>query len=105
MQTLLTKHGMQKDRDVERYRAARKALVVLDPTGSWQQTLLPLLHQDIHPPIRGQAASTTVSNKRKSRNGLESEGRRSLSWIWRSMPQFDSATDVTNKQELEDGEF
>ena len=103
MQTLLDRHGMQKDRDVERYRAARKALVALNPSGSWQQYLLPLLQQDIHPPIRGQATNVTVARRHQGRYGLESEGRRTLSWIWRSMPQAECTSDEATKEELEDG--
>lgn len=104
MQSLLDSHGEQRDRDVKRYRAARKALVVLDPSGVWQKNLQPLLQQDIHAPIRGQATSIKVSKKRKSgKENLESEGRRTLSWIWRAIPQSDGASDEAVSQELEEG--
>lgn len=106
MQTLLESHATQRDRDVERYRAARKALVVLDPAGSWQKNLRPLLQQDIHAPIRGQATSVKVGKKRKGGKGnLESEGRRTLSWIWRAIPQTEGTSDEAVNQELEEGSF
>lgn len=106
MQTLLESHATQRDRDVERYRAARKALVVLDPAGSWQKNLRPLLQQDIHAPIRGQATSVNVGKKRKGGKGnLESEGRRTLSWIWRAIPQTEGTSDEAINQELEEGSF
>ena len=105
MQTLLDKHAAYRDRDVERYRDACKALVVLYPTGDWQSTLRPLLSSDILPPIRGQATSVRVPSKRKPHHkNLESEGRRTLSWIWRSIPQCDASSDESEKQDLEEGE-
>lgn len=107
MQALLDKHGLYRERDIERYKAARKALVILDPAGAWQQHLKPLLPQDIHPPIRGQEVTAKGRAKgKRARNGtvLESEGRRTLSWIWRAIPQADSAdNDVIAAKELEDG--
>lgn len=107
MQALLEKHGLYRERDVERYRAARNALVVLDPKGAWQQSLKPLLPQDIHPPIRGQEVTAKGrSQGKRNRKGtvLESEGRRTLSWIWRAIPQADGAeNDLTVAKELEDG--
>lgn len=104
MQTLLNSHAGQRDRDVERYRASRKALIVLDPTGDWQKNLRPLLQQDIHAPIRGQATHVKMSKKRKAGKGnLESEGRRTLSWIWRAIPQSAGESDEAISQELEEG--
>ncbi len=45
--------------DAERYRAARAALEVLDPTGAWNDRLEKLNDSDIRPPIpiREQDAS------------------------------------------------
>jgi hypothetical protein len=54
----------------ERYRAARKALSVLDPAGDWLHRLLPLHNEDVRGPGRGE--------------DKESEGRRQLSWIWQT---------------------
>jgi hypothetical protein len=52
----------------DRYRAARKALSILDPSGDWQRRLLPLRPEDIRGPTR--------------LDDDESEGRRELTWIW-----------------------
>lgn len=109
MQSLLDKHVQYRERDIERYRSARKALVVLDPKGTWQHQLKPLLQQDIHPPIRGQEISAKGRAKgKRSKQGttLESEGRRTLSWIWMAIPQADGAdNDSAATNELEDGKF
>ena len=51
----------------DRYRAARKALSILDPNGDWERRLLPLRPEDIRGPTRQDD---------------ESEGRRRLTWIW-----------------------
>lgn len=55
----------------DRYRAARKALAILDPNGDWQHRLRPLRQEDIRGPTRT--------------DDDESEGRRELSWIWVTM--------------------
>lgn len=57
-----------------RYRAARNALTLLDPSGSWQDTILPLLNKDIRGPQRNEDD--------------KSEGHRELSWIWTRRDQF-----------------
>ena len=58
--------------DVSRYRAAYSALSILDSdnTSDWQRTLKPLADGDV----------------REMKDGLpgETEGRRSLSWIWKT---------------------
>lgn len=107
MQALLDKHAVYRERDIDCYKAARKALISLDPKGDWQQSLKPLLPQDIHPPIRGQELTAKGRAKgKRCRNGTawESEGRRTLSWIWRAIPQTEGAgSDVAAAKELEDG--
>jgi hypothetical protein len=73
--TLLTQLTTKTRLFADRYRAARKALLVLDPNGNWQHRLLPLRKGDIKGP--------TMTDDD------ESEGRRELSWIWvtaRSVP-------------------
>ncbi|KAI0654576.1 hypothetical protein C8Q70DRAFT_876809, partial [Cubamyces menziesii] len=57
-------------RAAERYRAARAAVTVLDPSGSWTDTFKPLLDSDIRGPRREDDSRTT------------SDGRYEVSWIW-----------------------
>lgn len=66
--------------DAERYRAARRALLSLDPGGSWMGRLKELSAADVRPPNRTQDD--------------ESEGRRTLAWIW---------TATRDDLEVEDG--
>jgi hypothetical protein len=56
-------------RCVDRYRAARKALLVLHPNGDWILRLRELKSEDVRPPERSE------EEKRK-------EGKREVSWIW-----------------------
>lgn len=56
-------------RAVERYRAARVAMLVLEPNGKWMHTYRPLLDTDLRGPRRDQEESA-------------SEGRYEVSWIW-----------------------
>ncbi|THH16521.1 hypothetical protein EUX98_g9291 [Antrodiella citrinella] len=63
------KFKQQIDHSASRYRAARNALLVLDPTGDWT-IHLKVLHAD---DIRGPLADKDDALK---------EGRRELSWIW-----------------------
>jgi hypothetical protein len=51
----------------DRYRAARKALISLNPNGDWRRQLPPLRPEDIRGPTKQDD---------------ESEGRRELTWIW-----------------------
>lgn len=65
----------------ERYRAARRSLVVLDPNGEWQDTLKPLQAKD----VRGMG--------RYNEDEDSAEGRRELSWIWLSSKQVTEGED------------
>ncbi|OJT14077.1 hypothetical protein TRAPUB_9373 [Trametes pubescens] len=56
-------------RAVERYRAARVAMLVLEPNGDWVHTYQPLLDTDLRGPRRDQ-------------DDFPSEGRYDVSWIW-----------------------
>jgi hypothetical protein len=56
-------------RCVERYRAARQALITLDPNGEWILRLRELKSEDVRPPER------TEEEKKK-------EGKHEVSWIW-----------------------
>jgi hypothetical protein len=66
--TLLSQLTTKTRLIADRYRAARKALAILDPNGDWQRRLLPLRSEDIRGPTRT--------------DDDESEGKRELSWIW-----------------------
>ena len=66
--TLLSQLTSKTRLIADRYRAARKALAILDPNGDWNRRLLPLRTEDIRGPTRT--------------DDDESEGRRELSWIW-----------------------
>jgi hypothetical protein len=66
--TLLSQLSAKTKLFADRYRAARKALSILDPNGEWQHRLLPLRAEDIRGPTR--------------LDDDESEGRRQLTWIW-----------------------
>ena len=68
MQALLERYNDKIGRDAARYRAARAALVELDPSTSWRSRLQDLHDSHIRAPARGQDEP--------------SEGRRRLSWIW-----------------------
>ncbi|KAI0066772.1 hypothetical protein BV25DRAFT_1867938 [Artomyces pyxidatus] len=57
------------DRHTAQYRAARAALVVLSPDGSWQGHLRELRAEDIRAP--------------REDDGTVGEGHRETSWIWR----------------------
>jgi hypothetical protein len=65
--TMITRFKTKVTRCVDRYRAARAALLKLDPTGDWIIRLRELKAEDIRAPGREEG---------------ESEGRRELSWIW-----------------------
>jgi len=71
------------------YRAARHALSILDPGGTWVTRLRELKSTDIRPPVRDMDKVPKPKSKRRhvtsgmTRKDPEaSEGRRALSWIW-----------------------
>ena len=64
---LIKRFNDKVSRCVERYRAAHKALLALDPRGQWEARLRQLKEEDIRAPGRGDG---------------ESEGFRQISWIW-----------------------
>ena len=66
--TLLSQLTAKTKMFADCYRAARKALSILDPSGDWRRRLLPLRPEDIRGPTR--------------LDDDESEGRRELTWIW-----------------------
>ena len=70
------------NRCAERYRAARHALSVLDPGGSWAVRLQDLKPTDVQPPIRDMDKVPKRKVVRTRTDGGAGEGRRVLSWIW-----------------------
>ena len=76
------------DSDTARYRAAHQALLILDPGDSekWQKVLRPLEDTDIRP--------------MKERLDNETEGTRTLPWIWRTAG-FSGSGEDEEENELE----
>ncbi|TFK51470.1 hypothetical protein OE88DRAFT_1735365 [Heliocybe sulcata] len=68
LRALYNQFNQKTRRAAEHYRAARRALTVLDLAGVWSRTLLPLEDQDITGPGRGEEDV--------------SEGRYKMLWIW-----------------------
>jgi hypothetical protein len=79
MRTLYARFNIRTLRFTARYRAARGALLVLDPDGDWKQRLQHLKDGDIRGP--GKVDDGT------------SNGRYILSWIW-LVPRVSSAPDM-----------
>ncbi|KAH8111809.1 hypothetical protein DFH11DRAFT_1546400 [Phellopilus nigrolimitatus] len=71
MVSLLTRYNDKVERDAERYRAARAALVSLDPLGDWKLRFHSLRPSHIRYPTRDQEDV--------------GEGRRKISWIWKNV--------------------
>jgi hypothetical protein len=68
----------------ERYRAARTALLLIDPTGSWILHLRELKAEDVRAP---------------GKEDDEHEGNRSVSWIWLATQGDHSSADDTQIHE------
>jgi hypothetical protein len=76
----------------ERYRAAYKAISVLDPFGTWSQHLRVLHDEDIRGPGRDSDES------------ILGEGQREMSWIWlvsNAAAQPDEAQELDNSLRIE----
>ena len=85
--TTIDAYQQKIQRCVGCYSAARRALSILDPSGTWVVRLQELKTTDIRPPTRdmdkvpkAKSARNVSSTTRTERE--ESEGRRALSWIW-----------------------
>ncbi len=84
-QGLYTRFQDKQKRAAERYRAARAAMVALDPDGSWTTTYRPLLDADLRGP------------RREDDEVIASEGRYTPSWIWlTSLSARESAANSMN---------
>ena len=83
------------DADAKRYRRARAALVALSPSlgrTGWEATLQVLADDDVRLMSKGDPQD--LSQCHPNRVDRESEGRRMLSWIWRSTPLLVNVSDV-----------
>ena len=87
MYTSIGTYREKVNRCASRYRAARNALSVLDPGGTWTTHLQELKSTDIQPPMRDMEKIPKPKGARGKhdttrRDPETSEGRRALSWIW-----------------------
>ena len=87
--SLITRFKDKISRCANRYRAARAALVALDPDGSWKPRLRVLESKDIKGP---------------GKDPDEAEGTRTVSWIW--IVRCEDGRDAGNAsdQEFNEGE-
>jgi hypothetical protein len=76
-------------RCADRYGAARKALLILDPNGEWILRLRELKPEDVRPPERSE------EEKKK-------EGKREVSWIW--MTKTTIPDSVISEEDVTDSE-
>lgn len=89
MQSSIAIQNERVDRLVERYQAARKALMQLDPNGEWRKRLLVLRKEDARPPRKAQG---------------QAEGHTTLSWIW--LTRRSTAADTgTQDEEFDESAF
>ncbi|KIL68676.1 hypothetical protein M378DRAFT_184632 [Amanita muscaria Koide BX008] len=90
MHTLFNRFNLRTQRCAQRYRAAWKALLALDPDGSWRTRLQELRDADIRGPGKDDLGDKTTSN-----------GRFEPSWIW-LVPRVLSAPDMESSEETLD---
>jgi len=90
--SMISRFKEKIDQVVKRYRDARTALLILDPTGCWSQHLLELRPEDVKGPGRGKDD--------------ESEGRRELSWIWLAAASGSgNVNTAVSEEEISDSEY
>ncbi|KAI0057483.1 hypothetical protein BV25DRAFT_1812316 [Artomyces pyxidatus] len=96
--TAIARFNEKLAKHVSRYRAARQALTVLDPEGSWQTQLRVLRQEDIRAPRE--------DDEGQRERGL-GEGHRELSWIWRvlrhEVRDLPRADENVSEEEVNDG--
>ncbi|KLO06045.1 hypothetical protein SCHPADRAFT_806026, partial [Schizopora paradoxa] len=80
MQSLIARHKRKEGRVADRYRAAREALLSLDPAGNWTQRLLELEHEDCRP-AHPEKKSTTKNGK-TTYGATTGQGTYKTPWIW-----------------------
>jgi hypothetical protein len=91
--SIINRFKEKTDRCADRYRAARSALLMLDPGGDWKSRLLELEKEHIKGPGRCEDDP--------------SEGNRELSWIWliRRGDRADLAQDEPTDEEISDSQY
>jgi hypothetical protein len=85
MRALYNRFNLRMQRHASCYRAARSALLVLDPNGDWQLRLKDLRHSDIRGPGKEDSGS--------------GNGRFEPSWIW-LVPRVPSAPDMGDSEQV-----
>ena len=78
---LLSRFMTKVHRCADRYRAAHQALESLEPAGAWTYFFRPLLAGDIRGP---SGVGVDVSEESGIPPASLGEGRRDLSWLWKS---------------------
>jgi hypothetical protein len=86
MHMLFKRFSNKTERVVERYRAACRAVEVLDPEGTWQTRLQVLHREDIRGPGREEI-------DKHDRRPEACEKRREQSWIW-LVPRVETMKDI-----------
>ena len=80
--TYISKQEGYKNRAVEKYRHARRALLALVGPGDWELRLQVLHDDDIRHMVDDDPLTTQKKRKRKTG---PAEGQRVISWIWRGL--------------------
>ena len=88
--TLIDRFKLKTAQCAARYRAARAALVALDPGGHWTTYLHELQDGDIKSPGKGDD---------------EAEGTRTLSWIWMGNRTGDATSLEMSEDDINESEF
>lgn len=85
MRALYNRFNLRMQRCVACYRAARSALLILDPNGDWQSRLRELSNNDIRGPGKDDAGP--------------GNGRYETSWIW-LVPRIPTAPDMGDSEQV-----
>lgn len=91
MRSTIERFEQKESKCVERYRAAWKALLALDPGGDWSRHFLELRNEDIRGPGRDDDEDSRSKGTTKRATG---EGYREASWIWRNVAISEDASSL-----------
>ncbi|KAA1479985.1 hypothetical protein DENSPDRAFT_789779, partial [Dentipellis sp. KUC8613] len=82
--TIIQNFTAKRDRQFDRYKAARSALDALDPDpqANWRTRLLPMQYKDMVDPSGDDEDKAEVKGKKGKRQAALGEGRREVPWIW-----------------------